>query len=306
MNERSLSIPLEDAAVAILEEAPETWEPIPEDWGDLRTRMFNTLLRSGLVEYLGTIRFTKASGESAIAVIRWKGSGDYVAVLNTEVKKFRPMWAAAHKVSITRQQPELWRITADGEVARFGLSQGLQLVLRERSPCLVIERFTEGASDFGREGSPTLLAAAQATVGDIVINNYVTVPQPAPPVVNVTVAVPPTVGDPPRKIKKEPNKIATQVALLSGLCSHHKYDGTSIGDFEPIAVAELAGMAAVDKGTASRWFKQSFRDGHKGYKRACVNGSLLLNLQLLRGDITPRRLHELNEQAAQNDTDPEE
>lgn len=190
MNERSLSIPQEDAAVAILQEAPETWQPIPEDWGDLRTRMFNTLLRSGLVEYLGTIRFTKASGESAIAVIRWKGSGDYFAVLNTEVKKFRPMWAASHKVSVSRQQPEFWRITADGEVARFGLSQGLQLVLRERSPCLVIERFTEGASDFGREGSPILLAAAQATIGDIVIQNYVTIPPSAPPVVNINVPSP--------------------------------------------------------------------------------------------------------------------
>ena len=61
--------------------------------------------------------------------------------------------------------------------------------------------------------------------------------------------------------------------MLPALLAHHEYDGSggedSIGNFEPIALAEMKKTYKVSNSVASRWFKDKF-GGHDQYKNACV------------------------------------
>ena len=80
--------------------------------------------------------------------------------------------------------------------------------------------------------------------------------------------------------------------ILAALCVHHGYDGRGILNDEPLGVRELATLTEgkASKSTVQRWFKEKFDGGHRGYKAACVNQSLLSHLRLLAGDFTPRTL----------------
>lgn len=84
--------------------------------------------------------------------------------------------------------------------------------------------------------------------------------------------------------------------ILTALNAHHKYDGTSIGEWTPIGVRELSELTRPKQGepispaTVTRWFNGKFSGGYSGYERECTNTSnlLLTSLKQLNGDFTPR------------------
>lgn len=101
----------------------------------------------------------------------------------------------------------------------------------------------------------------------------------------------------------------TATMILAALNKHHKYDGTSIFNYEPIGVRELARLASpnsdggkkVGGGTVSRWFADNFEGGHANYKHHCANGRLLTSLKLLNGDFSPRLTDEAVRETADHD-----
>ena len=117
---------------------------------------------------------------------------------------------------------------------------------------------------------------------------------------------------PKPKQKGQKRSVATEkgtsksALVLAALCTYHGYDGTSVKKTDPVGVNELSRLAtdekcSVSEATVSRWFRDKFDGGKGGYDVACVNGSLLLNLKLLAGDMTPRRLQELDETRRQEE-----
>lgn len=89
--------------------------------------------------------------------------------------------------------------------------------------------------------------------------------------------------------------------ILAALSEHHRYDGRSVLSEDPIGVNALSRKCGGNPSptTVSRWFAKQFAGGHKGYEIACTNGKLLHFLQLLNGDLTPRRVARLAEDAGE-------
>jgi hypothetical protein len=100
--------------------------------------------------------------------------------------------------------------------------------------------------------------------------------------------------------KRKPRGTAAE-AILCALNAHHKYDGTSILNHNPIGIGQLAKQAGRAKSTVSKWFVEKFANGHDGYQVGCMNGSLLHFLKLLNGDYTPRAVSRAADDAASAD-----
>ena len=93
---------------------------------------------------------------------------------------------------------------------------------------------------------------------------------------------------PPRESKPSGS---SDTLILAALNAHHRYDGTSLLNDEPVGVRELSEKldGQVSPTTVSRWFKDKW-DGHKAYNVSCANGRLLTLLKVLNGDVSPRQL----------------
>lgn len=74
--------------------------------------------------------------------------------------------------------------------------------------------------------------------------------------------------------------------ILSYLCEHHKYDGKSIGNWDPVKLDQVVSGLGGHPGrtSVSKWFGKHF-GGHDLYRAACQNETLLPKLQKLRGDF---------------------
>ena len=91
-----------------------------------------------------------------------------------------------------------------------------------------------------------------------------------------------------RKQRKASVWTAKQQLILAALCTHHKYYGRGVENWEPATVAEIAKAAGVDKGTVSRFFKKAF-GGYSQYKACCQREAVGLKLAALSGDVTSLR-----------------
>ena len=75
--------------------------------------------------------------------------------------------------------------------------------------------------------------------------------------------------------------------ILSCVCTHHEYDGQSIGNWDSFPTLDdvVTGLQGrVSKGAISGWFKESF-GGFSAYKAACQQETLLPKLQKMRQDF---------------------
>jgi len=115
-----------------------------------------------------------------------------------------------------------------------------------------------------------------------------------------------TPPQPPKGSKGQSRKPKDNAELiLAGLREHHRYDGTSITNYEPISVAglHLALGSKPSKPTISRWFTAKFSDSHRGYCHSCASGRLLHFLKLLSAEYTPRILADAEQVADERDRD---
>ncbi len=105
------------------------------------------------------------------------------------------------------------------------------------------------------------------------------------------------------RVKRKTRRKTRDELILAALNLHHQYDGTGILVDDPIGVRDLSGMTKkkASPPTVTRWFQASFPGGHQGYKTHCVGGRILLDLQLLNGDYTPRELYDTARQTREAD-----
>jgi hypothetical protein len=93
----------------------------------------------------------------------------------------------------------------------------------------------------------------------------------------------------------------TEPLILAALCAHHQYNGTSIGNWEPVGVRGLSTRTArkkedrVSPSSVTRWFKKYFDGGHSAYERQCADELLLATLKRLNGDFSPDDIHDIYE-----------
>lgn len=103
-------------------------------------------------------------------------------------------------------------------------------------------------------------------------------------------AVPPyaddDAGGEPRQNARCPRGQAPEW-ILDYLCAHHQYEGQSIGNWEPVTVAQvMAGLkGGVKKTSVHNWFRKHFDGGIDAYRAACQRETLLPMLQRLRQDF---------------------
>ena len=89
---------------------------------------------------------------------------------------------------------------------------------------------------------------------------------------------------------KKPRRRGKKEFLLPFLNEHHKYDGGTILNLEPIGNNALALKAGVSNSTASDFFEKCFK-GHGTYSRLCQNlKTLEFHLQRINGDLPPELL----------------
>ena len=94
----------------------------------------------------------------------------------------------------------------------------------------------------------------------------------------------------PVRPKKSMGKGDAEENLISRLTLIHGYDNGSVSNTEPIGCNELARQAGVVQSSASEFFKKHFGN-HAAYKQCCGDkGKLIVALQLLNGEVTPRVL----------------
>ncbi len=90
----------------------------------------------------------------------------------------------------------------------------------------------------------------------------------------------------PPKRSTQPNEARDK--LISLLTKHHRYNNGSCLNTDPIKNNELARMAEVDRGTASRFFQKEF-GGYERYRVSCNQPALLVTtMKALNNEFAPR------------------
>jgi hypothetical protein len=111
-------------------------------------------------------------------------------------------------------------------------------------------------------------------------------------------------AQPTQKPRAPGGKRRDSAALILGaLCGHHKYDGTSIGNWEAVGVRGLSTLTKptkstekpVSPATITRWFNKNFQGGHSAYERQCADELLLATLKRLNNEFTPEDMHDISE-----------
>jgi hypothetical protein len=96
------------------------------------------------------------------------------------------------------------------------------------------------------------------------------------------------------KAKRSTEKGEGRAKLIAGLTKHHQYANGGCLNFEHIGNNKLAGLAKVDRATASAFFKKEF-GSHLKYRAACNHGvRLAMALKLLNGEVRARSLFGAN------------
>lgn len=96
------------------------------------------------------------------------------------------------------------------------------------------------------------------------------------------------------KKKRSTTKGEGREKCIAALTQHHKYQGRSCLNTEPIGCNELARQADVSQSTASSFFKSQFKS-HTAYKVVCRDAGRLADyLRLLNGEFSPHELYGRN------------
>jgi len=92
-----------------------------------------------------------------------------------------------------------------------------------------------------------------------------------------------------KKSKRSTVKGETEDKLIAALTMHHKYDDSSVLNYEPIGVNELGRKAKVASSTASVFFNKKF-SGHGKYQQYCINSKIGTSLKAMNEGFSPDEL----------------
>ncbi len=142
------NVPLEEAVVRLLLQAPENWQPTPSDLAQQERQALEALVGAGLVERRITFA-VRLPGQTEQATISIEVTGEFglAEAMEAAVQdlwlRWGERWAELHKQidtprPIVEVQENLWRLTADGESAQTDL--GGTLKDRQRVIDFVLKR----------------------------------------------------------------------------------------------------------------------------------------------------------------------
>jgi hypothetical protein len=97
----------------------------------------------------------------------------------------------------------------------------------------------------------------------------------------------------PKETKRKKSSVSgdARAKLIAALTTHHQYSNGGCGELAPVGNNDLARLAGVDAGSASRFFKKQF-GGHTEYLAVCRDpGRLVASLKLLNNEFTPQILN---------------